>query len=667
MKIIDNDAWLAPYRPVIEGRWQRTMNKVKQLAGSVGDLENFANGHRWFGLHQKEIGWVMREWMPNAKELYLVGDFNDWQADDQYRFSEGENGTWVLEIPAESIRHKDKYKLKVTWGTGSGERIPAWAYRVVQEPGSSLFNAQVWAPETPFEWKSPLPDLAGLNPLIYEAHIGMATEAHNVGSYNEFREKILPRVAEAGYNTLQLMAIQEHPYYGSFGYHVSSLFAASSRFGTPDELKALIDDAHGMGIAVIMDIVHSHAVKNENEGLGMYAGDPGQFFHTGSRREHSAWDSLCWDYGKNEVMHFLLSNLHFWLSEYRFDGFRFDGVTSMLYYDHGLGRDFDAYEMYFDGGQDEDAITYMTLANELLQEVRPGAISVAEDMSGYPGIAAPVEWGGLGFTYRLSMGVPDFWIKTIKEQSDENWDMNELYHQLTAHRSDEKVISYAESHDQALVGDKTIIFRLIDKEMYWYMDKGSENLQVDRGIALHKMIRLITMATAGGGYLNFMGNEFGHPEWIDFPREGNNWSHQYARRQWSLADNKSLKYHFLGDFDREAVGLVRTDNLLDATCAPVKIDNADKIIAFSRGDLLFVFNFHPTNSYTGYGLAVDQGKFTGILSTDENRFGGYDHIDLSTVHRTSVERSFGLKQRLDLYLPARTAVVLKRVPVPKVR
>ncbi len=667
MKIIDNDAWLAPYRPAIEGRLQRSMNKAKQLAGSSGKLEDFANGHLWFGLHREENGWVMREWMPNAKELHLVGDFNDWQIADHYRFSEGENGTWVLELPADSIHHLDKYKLKVTWGTGSGERIPAWACRVVQEQDSPLFNAQVWAPETPYNWTNPLPELKGLNPIIYEAHIGMATEDYNVGSFNEFRENILPRVAEAGYNTLQLMAVQEHPYYGSFGYHVSSLFAASSRFGTPDELKALIDDAHGMGIAVIMDIVHSHAVKNENEGLGLYAGDPGQFFHTGGRREHSAWDSLCWDYGKNEVMHFLLSNIHFWLSEYRFDGFRFDGVTSMLYYDHGLGRDFASYEMYFDGGQDEDAITYLALANELIQSVRPQAISVAEDMSGYPGIAAPVEWGGLGFTHRLAMGVPDYWIKTIKERSDEHWDMNELYQQLTAKRSDEKVISYAESHDQALVGDKTIIFRLIDKEMYWHMDKDSEHLQVDRGIALHKMIRLLTMATAGGGYLNFMGNEFGHPEWIDFPREGNNWSYQYARRQWSLADNKALKYHFMGDFDREAIGLIREDGLLDATATPVKIDNTDKIIAFSRSDLLFVFNFHPTNSYTGYGLAVDQGKFSGVLSTDENRFGGYNNVDLSTVHRTTVERSFGLKQRLDLYLPARTAIVLKRIPVPKVR
>ncbi len=667
MKIIENDPWLQPYAPVIENRHKKMQQKEKELLGDFKQLKDFATGHLYFGLHRDDEGWIMREWMPNATAVFLIGDFNGWEVQDEYKFTATGNGEWQLRVPLAGIQHEDRYKLKVHWQHGSGERIPAWAFRVVQEKDSPLFNAQAWSPETTYQWKHPVPGLSGLHPFIYEAHIGMGTEAHDVGTFDAFREKVLPRVVEGGYNTLQLMAIQEHPYYGSFGYHVSNLFAVSSRFGTPDQLKALVDEAHGHGIAVIMDIVHSHAVKNELEGLGMYAGDPGQFFHLGERREHRAWDSLCWDYGKNEVMHFLLSNIHFWLKEYRFDGFRFDGVTSMLYYDHGLGRDFASYDMYFDGGQDEDAITYLTLANKLAQQVKPGTLSIAEDMSGYPGIASPVEAGGMGFTHRLAMGIPDFWIKTIKEKQDEQWNMQEIYQQLTSRRIDEQVVAYAESHDQALVGDKTIIFRLIDKEMYWHMDKSSSNLLVDRGIALHKMIRLITMATAGGGYLNFMGNEFGHPEWIDFPREGNGWSYLYARRQWSLVENKALKYHYLDDFDRAAVNLIRENELYDHGCDPSKIDEGDKIIAFTRNNYFFVFNFHPTNSYTDYGFAIDQGKYQCVLSTDESRFGGYDNIHLSSVHRTTVERSFGLKQRLNLYLPARTAQVLKKLPVPRVR
>ena len=667
MRIIENDPWLTPYSSVIEKRNQSVRKKMAGLTRQSKDLKAFATGHLYFGVHRTEEEWVMREWMPHATSLFLIGEFNNWKQEDDYSFSKISEGDWELKVPLEKIKHLDQYKLKVSWENGSGERIPAWALRTVQDERSAIYNAQVWLPEKPYQWKNPVPDLSDFQPFIYEAHVGMATEELKVGSFDEFRKKVLPRVVSGGYNTLQLMAIQEHPYYGSFGYHVSSLFAVSSRFGTPDQLKELIDEAHGHGIAVIMDVIHSHAVRNELEGLGMYAGDPGQFFHTGSRRDHVAWDSLCYDYGKNEILHFLLSNIHFWLEEYKFDGFRFDGVTSMLFYDHGLGRDFSSYEMYFDGGQDEDAIVYLSLANMLAQQVKPGAISIAEDVSGYPGIASAIDDGGMGFTHRLAMGIPDYWIKTIKERSDEAWCMGELYHELTSKRADELVVSYAESHDQALVGDKTIIFRLIDKEMYWHMSKTSAHLQVDRGIALHKMIRLLTMATAGGGYLNFMGNEFGHPEWIDFPREGNGWSYQYARRQWSLAENKELKYHFLADFDKEAVNLVKSNELLRSGCEPVKIDEYDNIISFRRKDYLFVFNFHPVNSYTGYGLAVDQGKYKCTLSTDESRFGGYDLVDLRTVHRTSVERSFGLKQRLDLYIPSRSALVLKKTKVPRVR
>lgn len=667
MIIIQNDPWLRPFETVIQRRSKLLSSRKKELTGDLKDLCSFASGHLYYGLHRTDTGWTIREWAPNATAIYLVGDFNSWKVSEKYKLQRIEAGKWELDLLPEEIKHLDQYKLHIEWEGGSGERIPAWAKRTIQDEDTKIFNAQVWSPGNEYEWQHEVPDLANTDPIIYEAHVGMATEEYKVGSFEEFRIQVLPLIAEGGYNTIQLMAIQEHPYYGSFGYHVSSLFAVSSRFGTPEELKKLIDDAHGLGIAVIMDIVHSHGVKNELEGLGLYAGDPAQYFHEGERREHSAWDSLCYDYGKNEVTHFLLSNVHFWLKEYNFDGFRFDGVTSMLYYDHGLERDFASYEMYFDGGQDEDAITYLGLCNLLMQEVKPGAISIAEDMSGYPGLAAPVPDGGVGFNYRLAMGIPDYWIKTIKEKSDESWNMDELYHELTARRADEQTIGYAESHDQALVGDKTLIFRLIDKEMYWHMDKASDNLIIERGIALHKMIRLITIATSGSGYLNFMGNEFGHPEWIDFPREGNNWSYQYARRQWSLLSNHELKYHFLGDFDRKMVKLVDKSRLFQSSCEHVKSDSKDLVLAFSRADYLFVFNFHPSQSYTDYGFAVDQGKYKCVLSSDDPEYGGYKRIDKHIEHRSMIERSFGYKQKLNLYLPARTGQVLKKMPIPSVR
>ncbi|MEE4214470.1 MAG: alpha-amylase family glycosyl hydrolase, partial [Bacteroidales bacterium] len=480
--------------------------------------------------------------------------------------------------------------------------------------------------------------------------------------------QVLPRIARNGYNTIQLMAIQEHPYYGSFGYHVSNFFAVSSRFGSPDDLKALVDEAHGLGLAVIIDLVHSHSVSNINEGLGLFDGDPGQYFHSDERRMHVAWNSLCFNYGKDHVIHFLLSNIRYWMEEYKIDGFRFDGVTSMLYYDHGLERNFTSYDMYFDGGQDNDALIYLKLANKLLHMIKPSAISIAEEMSGMPGIACSIDSGGTGFDLRLAMGIPDYWIKLIKEQKDEEWNMDGLFHELTTHRAEENTVSYCESHDQALVGDKTIIFRLADAEMYFNMSKDIDSLKIDRAIALHKMIRLITISTASGAYLNFMGNEFGHPEWIDFPREGNNWSFKYARRQWSLADRDDLKYHYLYDFDFSMIAFVKDNDLLsNRVCDKIYSHNGDNILAFIRGDYLFVFNFHPSNSFTDYRIPL-AGRFIIVFDTDRKEFGGYDRIDRDMIYISS--RAPGEKLnaplKVSLYLPARTGIVYKMAPLKRI-
>ena len=467
-----------------------------------------------------------------------------------------------------------------------------------------------------------------------------------------------------GYNTIQLMAIMEHPYYGSFGYHVSSFFAASSRFGTPEELKALIDAAHKEGLAVIMDLVHSHAVMNEIEGLSRFDGTLYQYFHDGPRGHHMAWDSRLFNYSKPEVLHFLLSNCRFWLDEYHVDGFRFDGVTSMLYLHHGLGPAFDHYDRYFDGSVDGDALTYLVLANKIIHQVRPSAITIAEDVSGMPGLAAPIEDGGCGFDYRLAMGVPDCWFKFINDMRDEDWNMEHLWRELTNRRGDELVISYAESHDQALVGGKTTIFEMIDKDMYWSMRVSDQNMMVDRGIALHKMIRLITAATAAGGYLNFIGNEFGHPEWVDFPREGNNWSYKYARRQWHLRDDQDLKYHQLADFDIAMLDLIRKNGVLDKGL-PRKIwsHDGDKILMFERAGLFFLFNFHPSQSFTDYPLGqLPPGEYVLVLDTDEERFGGHKRLEPGQHYFTGpVVQNNEARHYIKVYLPCRCGLVIGRV------
>lgn len=665
LKIIKHDPWLEPFKGAIEGRHNDVINKERELTQACGSLTEFANAHEYFGLHRTQRGgWVFREWAPGATAITLVGDFSSWKPMKKFELRRlpGSDGVWETRLRPSDIHHGQHYKMIVEWPGGSGERIPAYARRVVQDENTKLFSAQVWAPEHPYEWKIEKfePDTRPL--MIYECHIGMAQQREGVGTYREFRENVLPRIAADGYNAIQIMAIQEHPYYGSFGYHVSSFFAASSRFGTPEELKELIDAAHERGIAVIMDIVHSHAVKNEVEGLGRLDGTYNQYFYGDGRREHPAWDSLCFDYGKNEVLHFLLSNCKYWLEEFRFDGFRFDGVTSMLYYSHGLGQAFGSYDDYYNGGQDTNAITYLTLANLLIHQVNPRAITIAEEMSGMPGLAIPFKDGGIGFDYRMAMGIPDYWIKLLKEKRDEDWHPTSIFWELTNRRADEKTVSYVESHDQALVGDKTVIFRLIDKEMYWHMMVGDNDMTVARGMALHKMLRLVTAATINGGYLNFMGNEWGHPEWIDFPREGNGWSYKYARRQWELVDRDDLKYKYLNAFDNAMVELIGgTYNFQALPVVKLWEKDDDQVLAFRRGNLVFVFNFSPSRSFTDYGVLTEPGEYNVVLSSDSPRFGGYGNIDESVAHFTVPDPLYsplGLGW-LKLYLPARSAQVLK--------
>ncbi|MBQ2388996.1 MAG: alpha amylase C-terminal domain-containing protein [Clostridia bacterium] len=659
LKIFEIDPYLEPFEKDIELRVKLYKEKRKSLLKDCKKIKSFANGHGYFGFHRTRSGWVYREWAPAADRMYLTGDFNGWNT-ESCPMTRLENGVFEVELSGkDALKAGQKIQAIVINGDRMLRRIPLYATRVVQDPNNYSWCAEIEEVNEKFPWTDGdfVPERT---PFIYECHIGMAQEKGAVGSYKEFTENILPRIKELGYNTIQIMAIMEHPYYGSFGYQVSNFFAASSRYGNSRDLKELINTAHSMGIAVLLDVVHSHAVKNTNEGLNEFDGTVYQFFHEGEKGNHCAWGTKLFNYSKNEVLHFLLSNLKYWMEEFHFDGFRFDGVTSMLYHDHGLGSAFTDYSMYFSMNTDTDAVTYLQLANELIHEINPNAITVAEDMSGMPGMCLPIKDGGIGFDYRLSMGVPDLWIKTIKECPDEYWDIGRLWYELTSCRPQEKNIGYCESHDQALVGDKTIMFRLCDAEMYTGMRKFGGNMVIDRGIALHKMIRLVTASLAGKGYLNFMGNEFGHPEWIDFPREGNGWSYHYCRRQWSLVDHPDLRYSELNDFDKAMIRLLKDQDILSLTAENRWLHQDDKMLMYTKGDTLFIFNFHPTTSFDGYFVpAGKEGRYKVILSSDDGKFGGYSRVDTSVEYdaKTIADGRVGFK----CYIPNRTAIVLKKV------
>ena len=649
--VADLDPWLKPYRHRLVER-QRYLDYHEERILGDRSVSTFALGHLYYGLHRTKRDWVLREWAPNASQIYLICQATNWQDDPAYRLERllGSDGDWEIKLPLDALRHLDHYRLHIHWLGGSGDRLPSYANYVVQDPSTKQFDAVVWQSEKSFVWRHraelPVPDEA----LIYEAHIGMSGDREAVSTYRQFERDVLPRVKDLGYNTVQLMAIAEHPYYGSFGYQVSNFFAPSSRFGTPDELKHLIDRAHQLGIRVIMDLIHSHAVKNEAEGLSNFDGTTTQYFID---EIHPAWDSRLFDYGKPQVCHFLLSNISYWLNEYHLDGFRFDGVTSMIYRDHGLGRAFTGYDDYFGDNINQDALVYLRLANELVHTIKPNATTIAEDTSGLPGLAAKVVDGGIGFDYRFNMGVPDLWIKMLKDQQDEEWDMGKLFHELTSHRAEERTINYVESHDQAMVGDKTVIFRLLDDTMYDSMERSSQSLVVDRGIALHKMIRLITASTNAGGYLNFMGNEFGHPEWIDFPRSGNEWSYRYARRQWHLVDDLRLRYSQLNDFDRAMIREIK--GLVGADYSHIQVDSERQLISFARGGRLFVFNFSSV-SLTDWRVSAPKKDWQIVLSTDDPSYGGFGRVDTSMIYLGSGNSRDSYVQ---LYLPARVALVLE--------
>lgn len=663
--LVKIDPWLEPHTDEIIARIKRFEDRLQDIEKSAKSLDKFADAYNYFGFNydKKAKGWWYREWAPKAKALYLIGDFNNWDRGAN-PLTLLDNGVWEIFLDdkryANKFGHLSEVKVHVVSEKKRTDRIPAYIQYVTQDESSHDFVGRVWNPSNSYEWtdKKFKVTEAYKEPYIYECHVGMAQEKAGLGTYREFADNILPKIKEQGYNAIQVMAIQEHPYYGSFGYHVSSFFAPSSRFGTPDDLKYMINTAHEMGIAVIMDIVHSHAVKNIAEGLNDFDGSDEQYFHPGGRGYHDQWDSKLFNYGKTEVLQFLLSNVKYWIKEFHFDGYRFDGVTSMLYFHHG-NISFDNYEKYFND-TDWDVLTYLQLANVLIKKSKPNAISIAEDMSGMPGLCRPVDEGGLGFDFRLAMGIPDYWIKILKHKTDEQWDISELWHTLSNRRYGERTIAYAESHDQALVGDKTLAFWLMDKEMYEHMHVDHQSMIIDRGIALQNMIRLITLVMGGEGWLNFIGNEFGHPEWVDFPREGNNWSYQYARRQWSLAENPDLRYKQMYAFGRDMVIMAKENQVISALPAQqLNVDQDNHTLIFERNNLIFCFNFSPTNSIPDYRFKVPKsGKYKIVLNSDKKEYGGFNRVDDGMTYPTVT--LFG-EHFLSVYMPNRTVLVLKKV------
>ncbi|CAI4211611.1 unnamed protein product [Parascedosporium putredinis] len=647
--VVKLDPWLSPFEPVLQRRFAKAHEWITRLNETEGGLDKFSKGAEKFGLNvDKDNNVVYREWAPNATEAFLIGEFNNWER-GPHPMKKDEYGVFEITVPAKNgqvaIPHNSKLKISLTLPNGErADRLPAWIKYVTQELAvSPAYDARFWNPPASerYQFQNSRPTKPQ-SLRIYEAHVGISSPELRVTTYKEFTKSMLPRIKALGYNAIQLMAIMEHAYYASFGYQVNNFFAASSRYGPPEDLKELVDTAHSLGLVVLLDVVHSHASKNVLDGLNEFDGSDHQYFHEGGKGRHELWDSRLFNYGHHEVLRFLLSNLRFWMDEYQFDGFRFDGVTSMLYAHHGIGTGFSGgYHEYFGAEVDEEGVVYLMLANEMLHQLYPEVITVAEDVSGMPALCLPLSLGGVGFDYRLAMAVPDMWIKILKELKDEDWDMANICWTLTNRRHGEKTIAYCESHDQALVGDKTIMMHLCDAELYTNMSNLTPLTPViDRGMALHKMIRLLTHGLGGEGYLNFEGNEFGHPEWLDF----------LAR----VTRTRSVSQRI-----RSVDELVRGEARM-ATRPQAYISlkhEGDKVIVFERGKALFIFNFNSTESFADYRIGVDvPGTYKVVLNTDSKDVGGHDRVDSNTRYHTTAMEWNGRKNWTHVYVPCRTAL-----------
>lgn len=670
--LLKHDPYLKNHENEIRRRYKCFKDQLLKIESSEGLLD-FCKSYERYGIHCLPDNSVhILEWAPGAESLFLRGDFNGWER-LTHPFKKLPFGKWELTLPPSDdgscqLKHLDRVKI-VVLKKSTGElcdRNSPWAPYVTREPTNTLYSQRIWNPPEAERYKFKHPKVAPSKSLrIYECHIGIASEDYWVANYKNFMDNVLPRIKHQGYNAIQIMAVMEHAYYASFGYQVTAFFAASSRYGTPDELKALVDRAHELGIYVLLDVVHSHASKNTMDGLNEFDGTTSCFFHDGGRGTHCLWDSRLFDYTQMETLRLLLSNCHWYLEEYQFDGFRFDGVTSMLYHSHGMGHGFSGdYNEYFGLNVDTESLVYLMLANHVIHTFHPNAITIAEDVSGMPALCRPVDEGGGGFDYRLGMAIPDLWIKLLKEIKDEDWNMGHIVHTMTNRRWQEKTVAYAESHDQALVGDKTLAFWLMDKEMYTNMSVLTELTPViDRGIALHKIIRMLTHSLGGEAWLNFIGNEFGHPEWLDFPRKGNNESYHHARRQWHLVEDPLLRYKFLNNFDRALNAADEKYHWLPADPAYVSWKHEDdKVVAYERAGLLFVLNFHPFKSFSDYRVGLDTpGKYKVILDSDAEEFGGHKRIDRTVDHFTLNEPYAGRRHSIKAYIPSRVGLIYAKV------
>lgn len=558
------------------------------------------------------------------------------------------------------IPHGSKYRVYFNTPDGPLERVPAWATYVLPDADGRQACAVHWDPpsESAYKWKNKHPT-APKSLLIYECHVGISGSEPRLSSFSEFTKKVLPHIKDLGYNAIQLFGIVEHKDYFTAGYRVTNMYAVSSRYGTPEDFKHLVDEAHGIGLLVFLDVVHSYSAADEMVGLSLFDGTNDCYFHTGKRGHHKFWGTRMFKYADVDVLQYLLSNLNWWVEEYRIDGFQFHSLSSMMYTHNGFATFTGELEEYCNQYVDRDALMYLILANDILHALHPNIITIAEDATYYPGLCEATSQGGLGFDYYVNLSASEMWLSFLEKVPDNEWSMSKIVTTLMGNRQyTNKMLLYAENHSQSISGGRSFAEILFGGKE----DRPAESTDsLLRGCSLHKLIRLITFSIGGCAYLNFMGNEFGHPKGVEFPTASNNNSFELANRRWELLNNDGI-HHALFLFDKDMMKLEQNERVLSRGLPNVHhVKDDTMVISYTRGPVLFIFNFHPTNSYEKYIVGVEEaGEYQVIMNTDEKNYGGQGMINGDQyVQKTIRKRCDGLQNCLQVPLPSRTAQVYK--------
>lgn len=607
---------------------------------------NNYKSYEFFGVHKiKEGTYAFRVWAPNAKEVAVIGDFNDWdgEANKCVAISPG-----IWEAIVDNVNVFDCYKYAILSQDGR-TILKADPYAVHQETrpatGSKVYELKDYKwKDKAWQDKNSIGSVLERPVNIYEIHFG-SWKRHEDGNhltYREMADELVPYVKEMGYTHIEMMPIMEFPYDGSWGYQVTGYFAATSRFGVPEDLMYFVDKCHQANIGVILDWVPAHFPKDAH-GLYEFDGTCCYEYEDLKKGEHKEWGTRVFDYSKNEVKSFLISSAAFWLEKFHFDGIRVDAVASMLYLDYGR-EDGQWTPNEFGGNENLEAVEFFKQLNKTMFEIKPGVMMIAEESTAWPMVTMPTEIGGLGFNFKWNMGwMNDMLRYTSLDPLFRKGNHNCITFSFFYAFSENFILPI--SHDEVVHGKCSLINKM----------PGEYDMKFD-GMRLF----LAYMMAHPGKKLLFMGSEFG--QFIE-------WNFQQGL-DWLLLDYE--KHRQLQRFTKELNKFYKDNSQLwqiDYSWEGFKWissdDNCNSVIAFRRinkegKEIIAVFNWTP-NNFDSYKIGVpEKGTYKVVLDTSLEKYGG-KKSRLSGTYKTINKPMHEQDQCIDIKLNGLSALYIEKV------